>query len=385
MPPTSETELNSGVAAPAGTDDMEYTSCTLCGVDDCDVYREVQSERFPEETFRLVRCRRCGQIYLNPRPTAEGIGRYYEPSPSQSEAFADYPAYEFLDRMMTGRSSMMERIKNVTYAGMTRLRSGPIHPVVSALLSPVSFLLSQKVGGFPRWRVDGQRLLDIGCGDGYFLYFMRQAGWDVAGVEIDPDAAARGRAYGLRIHTGTLDESTFPEADGTFDVVRFWHSLEHVHRPDIALRAAHRLLRPGGEILVAVPNAGGAAARMCGPDWPGYDVPLHLHHYTRETLRQLLWQAGFRPIAIRTYSIGHLEWIYNSLASRLRSVAKSRNATPAVDARNNPSRLGGAVAQLVRVAAIFPVETFLNEIGRGDSLAASAWKPSEIQTRAGEA
>ncbi|HZT83575.1 MAG TPA: class I SAM-dependent methyltransferase, partial [Gemmataceae bacterium] len=82
-------------------------------------------------------------------------------------------------------------------------------------------------------------------------------------------------------------------APASFDRVTMWQSLEHVHDPLAVLRAAHRLLVPGGELLVAVPTIDSLAFRWFGPHWLGLDLPRHLTHFTPGTLGAMLLRAGF--------------------------------------------------------------------------------------------
>src|SRR5262249_7099629 len=98
-----------------------------------------------------------------------------------------------------------------------------------------------------------RRLLDFGCGGGSFLQRIDRLGSSVAGLDISPVAIKRLQSkLGLHALLGSLPH---PELEaGSFDVVTMWHSLEHVHDPLGVLRAAHRLLAPGGRLLVAAPN-----------------------------------------------------------------------------------------------------------------------------------
>jgi SAM-dependent methyltransferase len=85
------------------------------------------------------------------------------------------------------------------------------------------------------------------------------------------------------------------EATGPFTCITLWHSLEHLRDPRGALEQIHALLAPGGSVLIALPDARGAQARIFGPLWRHLDVPRHLHHFDRGSLAEILSRAGFEP------------------------------------------------------------------------------------------
>ncbi len=83
-----------------------------------------------------------------------------------------------------------------------------------------------------------------------------------------------------------------------------WHVLEHLRDPQAALAAVRRLLRPGGEVILGVPNLS-CASRWCfGEHWCGWNLPRHLHHFTVKTIKRLLEEAGFDVQAVRCHSVG---------------------------------------------------------------------------------
>lgn len=164
----------------------------------------------------------------------------------------------------------------------------------------------------------GGRLLDVGCGAGFFLRALRPESWDRWGVEISPrSAAVADRHVGSgRVFAGRLGDARL-EA-GAFDVVTFWASLEHLVAPRRELAIARALLRPGGLVIVQVPDFGSTQARRFGPDWFALDLPRHRHHFTRETLGRLLAEEGFEPIETLARSETHdRHALKQSLKSRL--------------------------------------------------------------------
>jgi 2-polyprenyl-3-methyl-5-hydroxy-6-metoxy-1,4-benzoquinol methylase len=136
-------------------------------------------------------------------------------------------------------------------------------------------------------------LLDVGCGNGVFMLRARAASWRVQGLEPDPNAAASARKAGLDVTEGTLD--TFhPTAH--FDVITASHVIEHVHDPREFVRRILALLRPGGLVWLATPNARGLGHRWYGRAWRGLEPPRHMTVLTPKALQSLLRDAGFAQI-----------------------------------------------------------------------------------------
>jgi 2-polyprenyl-3-methyl-5-hydroxy-6-metoxy-1,4-benzoquinol methylase len=139
---------------------------------------------------------------------------------------------------------------------------------------------------------EGQgRLLDFGCGGGRYVAQMAAAGWKAEGIDMATAAIEAGRRSGLTIHQGTLPGAALPRDQ--YDLVTMWHVLEHVPSPLATLRAARQVIRPGGRLAVVCPLTDSLTARLFGGAWYGMDVPRHLTHFSRATLRRHLEAAGF--------------------------------------------------------------------------------------------
>jgi SAM-dependent methyltransferase len=160
------------------------------------------------------------------------------------------------------------------------------------------------------------RVLDVGCGDGDFLAALKQRGWEVHGVEPSPAAAALARGKGVAVHEGELASTDFPA--GSFDVVTFWHVLEHLPEPLVELAAARRLLRDDGLLVVEVPNSASVTFRLCREHWFPLSVPRHFQHFTSTTLRALLQKAGFTPVRRRDFHLLDFLLSFMSFMSYLR-------------------------------------------------------------------
>jgi SAM-dependent methyltransferase len=150
------------------------------------------------------------------------------------------------------------------------------------------------------------RLLDMGCGLGFFLHAMAAyPGWERYGCEISPAAARYARErLGQNVVCTRLEDADLPA--GSFDVITLWDVLEHVLRPDPLLARCHALLRPGGVCFVRSPNVAVHLPRARLGSWlgmtrpgPGYLQPRdHMHHYSGGSLRRLLERNGFSGVEV---------------------------------------------------------------------------------------
>lgn len=146
------------------------------------------------------------------------------------------------------------------------------------------------------------RVLDVGCGRGILLGLLRARGWETSGVEFNDTAAEHARAeLGLSVSTGGFLEASLP--DRPFDVVVLWHVLEHLPHPVEALRRCREIVRPGGLLVVAVPNLESLQAKATGRSWFHLDVPRHYFHFRLRVLRRLVEEAGFQVEEVSHFTL----------------------------------------------------------------------------------
>ncbi len=235
---------------------FEVVCCPLCGSDEGDPL-------FEWRTRRMVRCRRCNLLYRNPRPTASDV----------REAYAgEWTSVEWEERVGDRRNYQFRRFLN----------SFPDRP---------------------------GRLLDVGCGYGFFLKMAEERGWEAVGVDLDPKGIAYAKER-LRVNAilGDLKDVQFP--DDSFDLVTLWNVVECVPDPLELLRQLRRVLKEGGTVFIRtqnetwqrlsfrltshLPRFGGS---MIGRHSFATFV-FHLTSFSHSTLRLLIEYAGFVLMSI---------------------------------------------------------------------------------------
>ncbi len=242
---------------------LEEVPCPICGTTQCRLVHtvrdrlsghNVQFKGEPQEnTYSIVACSSCGLLHLNPRPRLADLSHYY-----QSESYDPH-----------------------------RRRGGGMVGFLYRFLRPLS--VNFKVAKVAHGRTTGC-VLDIGCGTGEFLLAMKRRGWEVLGIERDPEAAGRAQALGCPMIMGDPREVSLPEAN--FDLITFWHALEHL--PDLkgVLSRILAKLKPGGLLAIALPNPESLDARYYGSNWVAWDAPRHLYHFRLQDLQKLLHPHG---------------------------------------------------------------------------------------------
>lgn len=254
-------------------DRLEEVCCGSCGSSDRTVlYNYVLNG----DNLNIVTCVQCGFSYLCPRPNMHYLPHFYHDN---------YYSFTVQNGMDLSAKDALRRTVMKHHFGYC-----DINAAETLRLPVASTRLFKSFVAVPRYRRDG-RLLDVGCGAGQKLLEFKSLGWDVHGVELSERAAAEGRKMGLDIATADLSEVPWPAA--SFSAITFYHSLEHLPSPQLALRGAFRLMRRGGELLVVVPNFGCIERKLFGRNWHWLDVPVHFYHFTRATLTRIISEAGF--------------------------------------------------------------------------------------------
>jgi SAM-dependent methyltransferase len=211
----------------------EYVSCNLCGADDAKPVVRLRDYRLrvDDTAWSVVQCRRCSLGYLNPRPTTSEMARYY-------------PETYFAHRTAS----------NPRYARQ-----------------------AARIGG------EAGDLLEIGDARGDFLRIMQRRGWRVVGLE---PSSAMGAGDVTILRARFPAECPLPKE--SFDVIAAWSVFEHLHDRGTAFNRCAEVLRPGGRLVIQVPNFASIQSRWALME----DVPRHLYFFTRRTLEAYAMQAN---------------------------------------------------------------------------------------------
>ncbi len=346
---------------------MQPVPCPVCGDERSRPYLRGRDERcgMPGE-FLIVSCRSCQHLFMNPAPLDDDLLRCYpddyaphqplvaeaDAGPAASTAAAGAALVPWYLRYLPLRS--IPGLRRL-YGWLTDDRTQPVLPVPAGITGLA-------------------RALEIGCSTGRYLAKLREAGWQVSGVELVERPAQQAAAAGFDVQCGTLEQAGF--AAESFDLVAAWMVLEHVPRPLETLLEVQRVLRPGGQVLLGVPNAGCWQRVVFGSSWYCLDLPRHLQHFRGESLRRLAAAAGLEVVSIRHHRL--LAGLAGSVGIVIRRVCGESRLTRWL--RLYPER-----PRLWFQLATAPVAILLSLLGQGEGLTVCFRKPATDFTTAADA
>ncbi len=244
--------------------DLAGQPCPICEQTSSDVlHRTTYPEFGYAGTFIMRRCQGCGLLFNSPRLDPDQLANLY------------------------GRN----------YYFFARTASEEFNRIVKMYLRTLALLNES--------RLPAKRLMDIGCGRGYFPAVLKHLGWDAAGVEISPDASrfARDR-LGLNVFTGTVEQYA-GRNPRQFPVVTAIDVLEHVPSPGEFIRSAASLVETGGRLIIDTPNAAAANIARRGVLWKGFN-PFHVFLFSIENLTSLLSRHGL--VIEQSFSYNNKPW-----------------------------------------------------------------------------
>lgn len=168
----------------------------------------------------------------------------------------------------------------------------------------------KKYGKYPFFKQEKNDLniLDIGCGNGDFLTYLNNKKWNKYGIEINKKACDIAKNNKIRIFNSNSIPKDFK--NNTFDVIRYWHVLEHLPNPIISLQNSTRLLKKNGLIIIAVPNIDSINSKIFKNNWFDLDPTRHLNHFSVTSMKKLLKNTKLKIVDVRGYD--QLNSILNS-------------------------------------------------------------------------
>ncbi len=218
---------------------MEEVSCDICGIDK--TKNIVSSDK-----FNIVQCQGCGLVYMNPRPDKRLLGEYY------ANYYSDLKGHYEEERLYKCR-------------------------------------FKERLDAIKKYK-NGGRLLDIGCGVGFFLQSAKERKWQVSGIELSSLSADIARSSGVDVFTGSIEDADLES--GSFDVITMWHVIEHLQRPSGALKKIYRALKKGGVLALETPNMD-YYFKFKADKLNDVLRREHLYNFSSRTLTRLLENSGF--------------------------------------------------------------------------------------------
>lgn len=266
---------------------MQFVNCDICkGIETKPLFKRQNKENRDYFLGPIVVCQTCGLAYVNPRSEdrLETGNNLKESNLKQQNSRI---SEQFLDE---------ERWKKKDFADRLTI--------------------------IKKYKSEG-KLLDVGCGIGFFLQVAQESGFEAKG--IDPSFLVSNFArqkLGLDVLTGTLMDMRYPEQ--SFDIITSFHVLEHVPSPSELLVEMKRILKDDGILAIEVPNINNLFTKLLGFRFKScFDCAQHYYYFTKRTVRHLLEKNGFE--LLREKLVGRnmsTEWFFRTLQRNNRVVSK---------------------------------------------------------------
>lgn len=263
------------------TEDLDHINeCPYCGSKSRTLaFDEVRDWSFNSTpgNWTYWDCSSCKSLYLDPRPSKQSIGRAYRSYYTHSEHSRSIVA------------QFKRRLRNEYISATIGKSIEPrfnLPPSIGCLV----FLLRNKItlpfGLRELAEKSSGKYIDVGCGQGSFVEFAKQLGWNATGIEIDAEAVNIARQSNLDVRLGTYE--LLRDYKDQADYIYCSHVVEHVHDPQELLSLLVSALRPGGLLVISCPNAVSPVRFHFGKYWRGVEAPRHLAIPSRAGLLQLL-------------------------------------------------------------------------------------------------
>ena len=252
----------------------KHKQCLVCNSD------KLKNMQAYFDAHELVKCKSCGLVFMENIPSLEVLNKHYS---------------------------------NYSYSS-----EGYLSPIT---VQSYNALLDE----FEPYRKTN-KILDVGCGRGWFLEAAKKRGWDVYGTEYSEEAIKICESNGLEMRHGKLNPDTFSSEE--FDVITSFEVIEHINNPQEETSHIYNFLRKGGLFYLTTPNFNCYLRYYLKADYNIIEYPEHLTYYTRSTLKNLLKNQGFKRDKVLTTGIS---------ITRLKASTKttSENFAPNVSSDEN--------------------------------------------------
>lgn len=320
---------------------VELPNCPVCDADSFDRL-ERPTTWIGEQLFEPVRhrlglhrCRGCSFVFVNPRPNDELLGQFY--------AGHDYECHEHV-QPENSQYQTFDHVLDKLLALMPDRRPG--------------------------------RLLDFGCGGGFFVARARELGWDAVGYDIGEKAKRVCRSHGVPI-SDSIDELS----RGEYDMITLNHVLEHIDDLPGFFRSLQKLAGPQTIVFMEVPNVESLRARAAHPslsklgkvDERYRAYPIHLSYFSMRTIEKLLFRHGYDIVKRYNYGVG-LEELFVNREDRTKREKPEGDATRKRNGGGEKKRTGTPLATRVRQQAKQTIKATLWNLQLGENLAVAARK-----------
>ena len=173
-------------------------------------------------------------------------------------------------------------------------------PVLDVILNALEFYkvhALMNVAG-----IKSGKVLDVGAGTGFFLHQLQKKGCVVFGTTASTNSAKSANQI-LSLHLEVTDSLDEVSLNAPFDAITYWHVYEHLENPQLHASKWLELVRPGGIVLIEVPNIESVGSKLCYQSWLGSDDRHHINHQAPDQIRETLIKAGFEVIRTEYFSL----------------------------------------------------------------------------------